>query len=263
MSTNPNTVKSQHELTNEGGRKSDVLLKRSDDLTGHKFGRLTAISLDHIEPFKPLKNGGYIYFWNCKCECGKSKVVRSGNLIAGHTKSCGCLQNEHSKTFHKTHGLRNTRLYNVWAKMKDRCYNKNLPAYKLYGERGIKMCEEWEKSFESFYDWAMSNGYNDTAKKYECTIDRIDNNGNYCPENCRWVDTSIQQRNKRIQKNNNSGYKGIYFSKTENKYRAQIGFNKKQITIGRFDSIKQALEARNNYIKENKLTDYKIQEWRE
>ena len=259
MSHNPNTVKSQDEL-NEGGRKSDVLLKRSDDLSGIKFGRLLAESLDRIEPHK---NGGYEYFWKCICECGKHKVVRSSNLLSENTKSCGCLQNEHSKTFHKTHGLRNTRLYNVWSKIKDRCYNKNNQAYKLYGERGIKMCEEWINNFESFYDWAMSNEYNDTAKKYECTIDRIDNNGNYCPENCRWVGASIQQRNKRIQKNNNSGYRGIYFSKTENKYCAQIGFNKKQITIGRFDSIKQALEARNDFIKENNLKEYKIQEWRD
>lgn len=260
MSTNPNTIKSQDDI-NEGGRKSDVLyFKPNGNLAGKRFGRLLVIELDHKEP---LKGGGNILFWKCLCDCGNYKVVRGNNLRTGNTKSCGCLQKECRKTNLKTHGKRNTRLYNVWSKIKDRCYNKNNQAYKLYGERGIKMCEEWINNFESFYDWAMSNGYNDTAKKYECTIDRIDNNGNYCPENCRWVDASIQQRNKRIQKNNNSGYKGIYFSKTENKYCAQIGFNKKQITIGRFDSIKQAIEARNNYIKENKLTEYKIQEWRE
>lgn len=266
MSYNPNTVKSQDDINNKHNIL-DNLKGKYIDLTGLTFGRLKVINLDHKTHYK----WGTIIYWKCKCSCGNEKIIRGLDLKNGKTKSCGCIlkekreANKGSKEQPKKHligntkhGLHHTRIYKIWQGLKKRCYNKNYRDYKYYGGKGVIVCDEWLNDVKVFYNWAINNGY-----KENLSIDRISSDGNYSPENCRWADSHIQGINQKIQRNNKSGYKGIHFSKTENKYRAQIGFNKKQITIGRFDSIKQALEARNNYIKENKLTDYKIQEWRE
>lgn len=95
------------------------------------------------------------------------------------------------------HGMHGTRLYRVWSAVKARCYGKNHPTYKNYGARGIKMCDEWRDDFKQFYDWSMANGYDDTAEKYACTLDRIDVNGDYEPSNCRWVAQKQQCNNTR------------------------------------------------------------------
>lgn len=100
----------------------------------------------------------------------------------------------------KTHGLSKTRLYRVFKSMKDRCFNKNNAYYKNYGGRGITICREWLDDFAAFYNWALCNGYDENAPKGECTIDRINNNGNYEPSNCRWVNNKVQQSNKRSNK---------------------------------------------------------------
>lgn len=158
------------------------------DFTGMRFGRLTVISI--VEKSKSL--------WNCKCDCG-SEIKLYTSQFLGTTKSCGCLKREQPKWIAEkstTHGMSKTRLYTTWAGMKERCLNPNDDCYNRYGGRGITVCDEWINSFENFRDWAYSSGYDDNSTAREQSIDRIDPNGNYCPENCRWVDFYTQQKNK-------------------------------------------------------------------
>ena len=165
------------------------------DLIGKKFGKLTVLGLDHIEKYTyPNGKTVNIEYLKCKCDCGNFYSVRKYKLLSGHTRSCGCLRKEvvKNKKPATIHGLHKTRIYQTWHHMKQRCYDKGLSSYKDYGGRGITIYSEWQDNFMAFYDWAMNNGYSD-----ELSIDRIDNNKGYFPENCRWITMKEQQRNTR------------------------------------------------------------------
>ena len=150
------------------------------------------------------------------------------------------------------HRLYKHPLYEVWKVMKKRCYNPNCKSYKNYGGRGIMIYYEWKDDFKKFYDWTMLNGY-----KKGLTIDRIDNDGNYEPSNCRFATRIIQGRNRRKQKNNTSGFVGVGLKK--NRWESKIVILGKSKFIGSYNSAKEAAMARDKYIISNNLVGFNLQ----
>lgn len=168
---------------------------KSSEIVGAIYGRLKIV--------KDLGVENHIRYVIAKCDCGVIKKYRLSGIRSG-TKSCGCLNSELSYLRRIKHGMSKTRIYFLWANIKRRCDNPKCPDYRSYGGRGIKLCDEW-RNFTNFYLWAINNGYSETVNR-DCQIDRINNDGDYEPSNCRWVRASEQQRN--VRKNVKIEYNG-------------------------------------------------------
>ena len=184
--------------------------------------------------------------------CGKEFEAITRNIKKGNTRSCGCLHNGQP-----THRLASHRFYKTWIGVIHRCTNHKSPSYKDYGGRGITVCEEW-LDVRNFIEWAEATHPNIEGM----SLDRIDNDKGYSPDNCRWANKTTQRLNQRIKKNNTSGFVGIYWNNKNNTWRTFIHLNTVRFNIGSFLTIEEAVQARDNYIIQNSLphklsTDYK------
>jgi hypothetical protein len=205
------------------------------DLTGCKFGRLEVVKFAGLDK-------KHIALWVCQCDCGNQKVVRSDRLKSGKTRSCGCLQKELlslsklNNEYNLTHGLSKTKLYRVWVGIKDRCFDEKRATYKNYGGRGITVCDEWRNDFKAFYDWAIANGY-----KEGLTIDRINNDGNYEPNNCRWA-TRIEQNNN-TRRNRYITFNEETLTLTEWAKRLGVSYQRIQSILSRGYGLEKILQG--------------------
>lgn len=200
-----------------------------------KFGRWNVISdIDNVKDKDTV-------LCECSCEEKTRRHVLVRSLKNGKSKSCGCFAREIRANNKRTHDLSRSKIYRSWANMINRCeYKDKNGMYERYGGRGIKVCDEWRKSFESFYEWAINNGYQEHLQ-----IDRINNDGNYCPENCQWITLGENMAvGKRRSGNNASGYIGVCRDAKDGKWTSYITCNKERYTLGRFADINDAVEAR-------------------
>lgn len=209
-------------------------MTKRKDYTGQTFEKLTAVS------FAYTKNGKT--YWNTLCECGNHKVYRIDQLVSGDVKSCGCYPQK--RRF--KHKMYNSRLAQIYYDMKQRCLNPNNNSYMNYGGRGISIYNEWlgEKGSINFINWALTHGY-----KENLTIDRINDNGNYCPGNCRWADKNTQSANRR-----NSG--NIGFCKRLNRWRLRITFHKKNLLTKYAKRPEDLYKIREEFIIKNNLPHF-------
>jgi hypothetical protein len=204
-----------------------------------------------IYPNKDSKEKKHYGIFKCKY-CGKHFKTRFAGLLNKKTVSCGCEKTNRFYELITKHGIANTRIYGIWAGMVRRCCNDiqsevHKSEYIRYYSRGISVCDEWKDDCISFYNWAISNGYDDGLE-----IDRIDNDGNYEPSNCRWVTRSQNLQNRGLSQKNKTGYKGVSFDKRLKKYATYIKRNNKTVYLGMYKTPQEAALVYNNYVIENK-----------
>ena len=178
------------------------------------------------------------------CSCGKEFETSICYVRCGDTKSCGCKNILSIKERFSTHGMTNSKYYKLWTHIKARCLNENCEQYKDYGGRGIKICKEWVNNFEAFYNYISKL---DDFGVSMLTLDRINNDGNYKPENLRWTTMTVQCNNQRIRKDNTSGVRGVSFNNIERKWKVRKSKNGNRICIGTFKLLDDAIKALNNY----------------
>lgn len=195
-----------------GHTKSCGCLNKHKKLEGKRFGNLTV-----IKRVGRKNNSG---IWLCRCDCGKEVTCYQSNILRGTSTSCGCLKSYYARQSRNCHGESTTVLYTKWTSIKTRCLNPNSQNYGSYGGRGIKICEEW-LDFWTFREWAYENGYQDGL-----SIERIDVNGNYCPENCCWIEISEQANNRRTNTFIEYGGK----KQTASQWARELGIGKDTIT---------------------------------
>lgn len=206
------------------------------NIIGEKHGLLEVLSFEKSEK----KKNHWRYYYKCKCECGKIKIINRDSLVSNKTQSCGCLKKQRVKEANSKHSLSQTRIYKIYKDIKKRCYNPKSSNYKIYGGKGVVMCEEWLNNFMNFYNWSIKNNYNDSL-----TIDRIDVNGNYEPSNCRWTTMKQQANNK--TNNIYYEYNGEVFTGTQLSKKTGIKYNTIRSRISSGMSIDEALNKKLYY----------------
>jgi hypothetical protein len=215
-------------------------------LDGMRFDRLLVLSRtdDVIKP-----SGGKVVSYLCRCACGVEKIIKGSSLTSGLTRSCGCYRNQRLSESNTVHGVSKHPLYVVWKHMVRRCTNDRDKHYKDYGGRGIAVCAEWVGSPDVFVEWGISNGW-----KKGLQIDRENNDDGYSPDNCRFVKPLKNVNNQRLLKTSNkSGYRGVSWRKTNNKWHAYINYDWKRTNLGLYDTAEKAARARDKYVVEQGL----------
>lgn len=213
------------------------------DYSDQKYGRLTTVK--EVEPYVSPSGKSKARQYLCKCECGNEIVAHIKSLRSGNTRSCGCVNSERIIKQNKENSIYGEYTHHKhlkrWKGMIERCYYPKHKDYHNYGGRGIKVCNEWKVHPKTFIQWVE----NESNYKKGLTLDRLDVNGNYEPNNCTFSNHTTQALNRNIMPTNTSGYPGVT-KHTDNRWRARINVNKKRISLGVYDTKEEAIVARKN-----------------